>query len=70
MGLVGFVEVTAMRNPASTFANRTWFSPAIVPVDMPIGLRHLESNFCWCDPVVEEDQNGQEVVLHRHVTWN
>ena len=52
------------------FENRTWFLPAIAPVDMPIGLNHLDSDFCWCDPIIELDENGTEVVLHRQVTWN
>jgi hypothetical protein len=52
------------------FENRTWVLPAIAPVDMPIGLHHLDSDFCWCDPIVERDENGTEAVLHRQVTWN
>ena len=54
----------------TVFVNRTWFSPAIVPVEMPVGLNHLDSEFCWCDPFVEDDDDGQEMVLHRQVTWN
>jgi hypothetical protein len=50
--------------------NRTWFSPAVVPVKMPIGLKHLESDFCWCDPIAEIDEGGEIVVVHRQVTWN
>jgi len=34
-----------------------------MPVEMPVGLTHLESDFCWCDPIVEVDENGQEVVV-------
>ena len=52
------------------FVNPTWFYPAIAPVEMPIGLNHLDSDFCWCDPLVEVDENGEETVLHRPVTWN
>jgi hypothetical protein len=52
------------------FVNRTWFYPGVVPVQMPIGLNHLDSDFCWCDPSIEVDEEGQEVVLHRQVTWN
>jgi hypothetical protein len=52
------------------FVNRTWFSPAIAPVGMPIGLNHIDSDFCWCDPIIEADDDGEEVVLHRQVTWN
>ena len=52
------------------YVNHTWFAPASVAVELPIGLKHLESDFCWCDPMVEADDNGREVVLHRQVTWN
>ena len=52
------------------FVNPTWFLPAVAPVDMPNGLNHLDSAFCWCDPLIDVDENGQETVLHRRVTWN
>jgi len=52
------------------FVNPIWFYPGLAPVEMSIGLSHLDSDFCWCDPLVEVDENGQEVVLHRRVTWN
>jgi hypothetical protein len=52
------------------FVNPIWFYPALAPAEMPIGLSHLDSDSCWCDPIVEVDENGQEVVLHRRVTWN
>jgi hypothetical protein len=50
--------------------NRPWFYPAAVPVEMPVDLNHLESDFCWCHPVVEVDENGKEAVVHKQVTWN
>jgi len=59
-----------MRRPSLIFDNGTWFYPATMPVEMPVGLTHLESDFCWCDPIVEVDENGQAVVLHRQVMWN
>jgi len=52
------------------FVNPTWFLPAVVPVEMPIGLNHLDSDFCWCDPIIEADEKGQDLVFHRQVTWN
>jgi hypothetical protein len=52
------------------FVNPTWFLPAVAPVEMPIGLNHLDSDFCWCDPIIQVYENGQELVLHRQVTWN
>jgi hypothetical protein len=52
------------------FANSTWFYPVVVPSELPVGLEHLDSNLCWCDPITELDDNGQEIVLHRQVIWN
>jgi hypothetical protein len=35
-----------------------------------VGLNHLDSPLCWCDPLVETEENGEEFVVHRQVTWN
>ena len=35
-----------------------------------LGVRHIESEFCWCDPIIEIDEGGEEIVVHREVTWN
>ena len=59
-----------MGRPSVMFVNPTWFYPAIAPVEMPIGLKHLDSDFSWCDPVVKVDENGQKFVHHRQVTWS
>lgn len=58
------------RKPALLFLNPTSLFPAIVPVEMPVGLKHLDSDLCWCDPIIEVDEIGEEVVLHRQVCWN
>jgi hypothetical protein len=50
--------------------DRSRFYSKVAPVEMPVGLNHLESQVCWCDPFIETDENGEEFVLHRHVTWN
>lgn len=52
------------------FVDRTWITPAVAAVEMPVGLTHIDSDLCWCDPMVEVDENGQEAVVHREVTWN
>ncbi len=31
---------------------------------------HIASQLCWCDPVIEVDENGDDVVIHRQVIWN
>jgi hypothetical protein len=45
-----------------------WIVPA--PVRTPAGLSHIDSEFCWCEPMVELDDDGQLIVIHREVTWN
>jgi len=44
-------------------------SSAIIPEEMPIGLQHLGSDPCWCDPLIETDGDGEKAVIHRQVTW-
>ena len=53
--------------------NHIWFYPGVVPAVpavLPVGLKHLDSDFCWCDPVVEMDDLGREILIHRQVSWN
>ena len=33
-------------------------------------LTHINSALCWCDPIVEVDENEREIVIHKEVTWN
>lgn len=46
----------------------TW--PATITAETSIGLAHINSEFCWCDPIVEPDEHGQKIVLHKEVTWH
>ena len=34
------------------------------------GLRHLQSQLCWCEPVLALDEDGKEILVHQEVTWN
>lgn len=45
-------------------------STVLAPVKMPAGLSHIDSDFCWCEPLVIVNENEEEVVIHREVTWN
>jgi hypothetical protein len=51
-------------------ANSTSFYPVVIPSEFAVGLEHLDSNLCWCDPITELGDNGQKIVPHRRVTWN
>lgn len=33
-------------------------------------LAHIDSEFCWCDPILEFDEVGNESLTHNDVTWN
>ena len=59
-----------LRRSTLMFENLPWFSPAIAPAPLPLGLKHVDSDLCWCDPVVETNEDGAEVILHNQVTWN
>jgi hypothetical protein len=50
--------------------DRLYTAPDMVPVEMPIGLKHMDCAWCWCEPVIEVDDEGDEVLIHRSVTWN
>ncbi len=49
---------------------RTANNPKATAEDTIKRLVHMDSVFCWCDPLLEVDDTGQEVVIHREVTWN
>jgi hypothetical protein len=33
-------------------------------------LTHIDSDLCWCNPIVECDRDGRQCVIHKEVTWN
>ena len=33
-------------------------------------LAHIDSELCWCDPIIDFDEIGQQSVIHNEVTWN
>jgi len=45
-------------------------APVMAAVETATALRHIDSVFCWCDPIVAVDENGQESVVHKEITWN
>lgn len=47
--------------------------PNIVPSESetPVSLKHVDSQFCWCEPAVEWiGEDGKQIVVHREVVWN
>jgi hypothetical protein len=34
-------------------------------------LPHIDSHWCWCDPIVEVNEDGDQLeIRHKDVTWN
>jgi len=52
------------------FAKLLITAPAEALLKTPVALKHDDSVFCWCDPLVELNDNGREIVVHKEVTWN
>ena len=45
-----------------------WCDP--IPTEVANQLAHIESELCWCDPIIEIDEYSQKVVIHKEVTWH
>ncbi len=52
------------------FGNRTWHVPTAAAIPQPVRLSHIDSELCWCEPMIETDEDGHEVIVHREITWN
>ena len=52
------------------FPNQPLVWRDLIATDITKHLGHIESESCWCDPIVEVDEDGQEIVIHREVTWH
>jgi len=50
--------------------DRTWIYHEGTATDTARRPVHLDSTSCWCEPLLEVDETGQELVIHREVTWN
>ena len=44
-----------------------WPNP--IETEVASQLAHVKSELCWCDPIVEMDEYGRKVVMHKEVTW-
>jgi len=51
-------------------SHRTLVCRDLVWTEVINQLVHVESASCWCDPIIEVDENGDDVVIHRQVIWN
>jgi len=52
------------------FAEERRPSQEVTVVEMPVGLSHRKSGVCWCEPLIEVDEEEKVVLVHRQVTWN
>ena len=52
------------------FLNQRCGMPNLIETESENRLAHVESQLCWCDPIIEIDEYGREVVVHKEVTWH
>jgi hypothetical protein len=45
-------------------------SPETSDVSDAAQLDHINSELCWCDPILDFDEEGNESLTHNEVTWN
>ena len=45
-------------------------SPDTFHVPDAVQLTHVNSELCWCDPILDFDEEGNESLTHKEVTWN
>ncbi len=45
-------------------------SPDSAEAPDDIQLAHINSELCWCDPILEFDEDGNQSLTHNEVTWN
>jgi hypothetical protein len=45
-----------------------WRNP--IETEVASQLAHVKSELCLCDPIVEMDEYGRKVVMHKEVTWH
>ena len=45
-------------------------SPDTIEASDDIQLAHINSELCWCDPILEFDEDGNQSLTHNEVTWN
>jgi hypothetical protein len=53
-----------------TFLKQIKTSSGSASMQVPKELSHIDSDLCWCEPIVEFDEDGDQVVMHKEVTWN
>jgi hypothetical protein len=52
------------------FLKQPMMGPSSASMRLPNELSHIDSDLCWCDPIVEFDEDGDKLVMHKEVTWN
>jgi hypothetical protein len=53
-----------------TFLKQPMVAPGSASMPLPKELPHIDSDLCWCEPIVDFDEDGDQVVMHKEVTWN
>ena len=66
---IGGENIVKEETSMSLSQSLVWRNPIETEV-VASQLAHVKSELCWCDPIVEMDEYGRKVVMHKEVTWH
>ena len=58
-----------MKHQRKTFTKRSYERLERSDIS-PSPLPHIDAVWCWCEPVIELKEEGDQFVIHKEVTWN
>jgi hypothetical protein len=64
------IQPFSQRRMLMVFSKEPLIAPELILMPVPKQRTHIDSELFWCDPIVEFDENGDESVIHKEVTWN
>ena len=59
-----------VKEDASMVTNQTRGWGDLIAPEIADQPAHIESELCWCEPIIRVDENDNDVVIHRAVIWN
>jgi hypothetical protein len=65
-----FAEATIVRGGSAMTSKQHLTSAHRSEGPDAIDLAHINSELCWCDPILDFDDDGNESLTHNEVTWN
>jgi hypothetical protein len=65
-----FAERLGYAGGTAMISKQHLISPDSTEAPEDMQLAHINSELCWCDPILEFDEYGNQSLTHNEVTWN